>query len=46
MKSTFVPVNESSLIGNEKKYLAECIDTGDGADFIFPVVCFARRAVS
>lgn len=26
--STFVPVNEPLLIGNEKKYLCECIDTG------------------
>lgn len=24
----FIPVNEPLLIGNEKKYLAECIDTG------------------
>ncbi|MHB8843607.1 MAG: DegT/DnrJ/EryC1/StrS family aminotransferase [Nitrospirota bacterium] len=24
----FIPVNEPSLNGNEKKYLAECIDTG------------------
>jgi len=26
--SSFVPVNEPLLDGNEKKYLAECIDTG------------------
>ena len=26
--SDFIPVNEPLLIGNEKKYLAECIDTG------------------
>src|ERR1017187_1188763 len=25
---TFIPVNEPLLDGNEKKYLAECIDTG------------------
>jgi len=25
---TFIPVNEPLLTGNEKKYLAECIDTG------------------
>ena len=25
---TFIPVNEPLLSGNEKKYLAECIDTG------------------
>ena len=24
----FIPVNEPLLVGNEKKYLAECIDTG------------------
>ena len=24
----FIPVNEPLLIGNEKKYLTECIDTG------------------
>ena len=24
----FIPVNEPLLDGNEKKYLAECIDTG------------------
>jgi len=27
-KSTFIPVNEPLLDGNEKKYLIECIDTG------------------
>jgi len=26
--ATFIPVNEPLLQGNEKKYLAECIDTG------------------
>ena len=26
--SNFIPVNEPLLDGNEKKYLAECIDTG------------------
>lgn len=26
--SDFIPVNEPLLIGNEKKYLTECIDTG------------------
>ncbi len=26
--STFIPVNEPDLSGNEKKYLCECIDTG------------------
>jgi perosamine synthetase len=26
--STFIPVNQPLLDGNEKKYLAECIDTG------------------
>jgi perosamine synthetase len=26
--SNFIPVNEPLLTGNEKKYLAECIDTG------------------
>ena len=26
--SQFIPVNEPLLDGNEKKYLAECIDTG------------------
>ena len=26
--SNFIPVNEPSLKGNEKKYLNECIDTG------------------
>ena len=26
--SDFIPVNEPLLDGNEKKYLAECIDTG------------------
>lgn len=25
---TFIPVNEPLLTGNEKKYLAECVDTG------------------
>src|SRR2546430_4679850 len=25
---SFIPVNEPLLDGNEKKYLAECIDTG------------------
>ena len=25
---SFIPVNEPLLIGNEKKYLAECIDSG------------------
>ena len=25
---TFIPVNEPRLDGNEKRYLAECIDTG------------------
>ena len=24
----FIPVNETLLVGNEKQYLAECIDTG------------------
>jgi len=24
----FIPVNEPLLDGNEKRYLAECIDTG------------------
>jgi len=28
MMSDFIPVNEPLLDGNEKKYLAECIDTG------------------
>ena len=28
MSSDFIPVNEPLLNGNEKKYLAECIDTG------------------
>lgn len=28
MTSPFIPVNEPVLNGNEKKYLAECIDTG------------------
>src|SRR5436190_4039822 len=28
MVSTFIPVNEPLLNGNEKKYLNECIDTG------------------
>ena len=28
MDSKFIPVNEPLLEGNEKKYLAECIDTG------------------
>jgi perosamine synthetase len=28
MSSTFIPVNEPLLDGNEKKYLSECIDTG------------------
>lgn len=28
MPSNFIPVNEPLLDGNEKKYLAECIDTG------------------
>jgi perosamine synthetase len=28
MAPTFIPVNEPLLIGNGKKYLAECIDTG------------------
>lgn len=27
-KDNFIPVNEPLLTGNEKKYLAECIDTG------------------
>lgn len=27
-KKKFIPVNEPLLIGNEKKYLSECIDTG------------------
>ncbi len=27
-ESTFIPVNEPLLNGNEKKYLCECIDTG------------------
>ena len=26
--TSFIPVNEPLLDGNEKKYLAECIDTG------------------
>ncbi len=26
--SGFIPVNEPVLDGNEKKYLAQCIDTG------------------
>ena len=26
--SNFIPVNEPLLDGNEKKYLAECIDSG------------------
>jgi perosamine synthetase len=26
--SEFIPVNEPLLLGNEKKYLTECIDTG------------------
>ena len=25
---SFIPVNESLLNGNEKKYLCECIDSG------------------
>ena len=28
MKQPFIPVNEPLLTGNEKKYLAECIETG------------------
>ena len=28
MNDKFIPVNEPILTGNEKKYLAECIDTG------------------
>ena len=28
MASNFIPVNEPLLDGNEKRYLAECIDTG------------------
>src|SRR5215468_1500502 len=28
MSKPFIPVNEPLLDGNEKKYLAECIDTG------------------
>jgi perosamine synthetase len=27
-ESTFVPVNEPLLSGNEKKYLLECIESG------------------